>query len=93
MTLQITEVCVNCWACVDVCPNEAIYADRPHLLIDDAKCTECLGDHAEPQCAAICPIECAIVGELGDPLNPPGSLTGIPPATLAELGLLAAGGR
>ena len=57
MALQITQSCVNCWACVDVCPNDAIYADTPHFLIDDGKCTECLGDHADPQCAAICPIE------------------------------------
>ena len=33
-------------------------------MIDDMK-TECLGDHAEPQCAAICPIEMAIADELG----------------------------
>lgn len=87
MALQIVHSCVNCWACVDVCPNDAIYEDKPHFLIDEFKCTECLGDHAEPQCAAICPIECAIVNELGDPLNPAGSLTGIPIDKLIELGL------
>lgn len=87
MALQIVESCVNCWACVDVCPNDAIYEDTPHFLIDDRKCTECLGDHAVPQCAAICPIECAIVDEVGAALNPPGSLTGIPVAKLIELGL------
>ena len=85
MALQITAQCVNCWACYDVCPNDAIYEDKPHFLIDDAKCTECLGDHADPQCAAICPIECAIIDELGEALNPPGSLTGIPLEKLAEL--------
>jgi ferredoxin len=87
MALQITESCVNCWACVDVCPNDAIYQDKPHFLIDDMKCTECLGDHADPQCAAICPIEMAIVNELGEFLNPPSSLTGIPIEKLKELGL------
>ena len=87
MALQITKACVNCWACVDVCPNEAIYEDSPHFLIDDRKCTECLGDHAEAQCAAICPIECAIVDELNEPINPPGSLTNIPLAKLIQLGL------
>jgi hypothetical protein len=30
----------------------------------------------------------AIVNELGEPLNPPGSLTGIPLDKLRELGLL-----
>ena len=57
MALQIVDSCVNCWACVDVCPNDAIYEDVPHFLVDDRKCTECLGDHADPQCAAICPID------------------------------------
>jgi ferredoxin len=61
--------------------------DKPHFLIDDGKCTECLGDHADPQCAAICPIEMAIVNELGEFLNPPGSLTGIPEEKLKEFGL------
>lgn len=87
MSLQITDACVNCWACVDVCPNDAIYEEKPHFLVDEGKCTECLGDHAEAQCAAICPIECAIVNELGEALNPPGSLTGIPIERLVQLGL------
>lgn len=90
MALQITPSCVNCWACVEVCPNGAIYQDIPHFLIDDQKCTECLGDHADAQCAAICPIECAIVNELDEALNPPGSLTGIPRDRLIALGLLKA---
>ncbi|SBT07905.1 Ferredoxin-like protein in nif region [Candidatus Accumulibacter aalborgensis] len=87
MALQITDACLNCWACADVCPNDAIALADPHFLIDERKCTECLGDHAEPQCAAICPIEAAIVDELGVYLNPPGSLTGIPVARLVEFGL------
>jgi hypothetical protein len=41
-----------------------------------------------PQCAAICPIEGAIVNELGEALNPPGSLTGIPLTKLIQLGLV-----
>ena len=85
MALQINELCVNCWACEPLCPNEAIYEASPHFLIDPMKCTECLGDHDEPQCAAICPIECAIVDEEGESLNPPGSLTGIPPEKMAEV--------
>jgi ferredoxin len=87
VALQITDACVNCWACVEVCPNNAIYEDKPHFLIHEDKCTECLGDHAEAQCAAICPIEMAIINELGEALNPAGSLTGIPIERLIELGL------
>jgi ferredoxin len=83
MALEIIESCVNCWACLPLCPNDAILAasppDHPHFRIDADKCTECLGDFADAQCASICPIEGAILDELGEALNPPGSLTGIPP--------------
>ncbi len=79
MALEIIERCVNCRACLPLCPNRAIYEAQPHLLIDGDKCTECLGDFRDAQCAAICPIEGAILDELGEALNPPGSLTGIPP--------------
>lgn len=79
MAFRITESCVNCWACEPLCPSGAIQAAKPHFLIDANQCTECLGDHAEPQCASICPIEGAIVNRLNNPLNPPGSLTGIEP--------------
>jgi ferredoxin len=83
MAFQIVEGCVNCWACEPLCPSEAIYAAKPHFLIDAKKCTECEGVHAEPQCASICPVEGVILDSLGGPLNPPGSLTGIPPERLA----------
>ncbi|MCX8017772.1 MAG: ferredoxin [Rhodocyclaceae bacterium] len=84
MALEIVASCVNCWACQPLCPSQAIFAAKPHFLIDARKCTECAGDYAEPQCASICPIEGAIVNELNEPLNPPGSLTGIPPAYWAK---------
>jgi len=38
----------------------------------------------DAQCASICPIEGAILDELGNPLNPVGSLTGIPLELLAK---------
>lgn len=85
MALEIIETCVNCWACEPLCPSRAIVAAAPHFLIDADRCTECLGDFADPQCAAICPIEGAIVNEIDEPLNPPGSLTGIPPARWAAV--------
>ncbi len=85
MALEIIETCVNCWACEPLCPNQAIFAAQPHFLIDADKCSECLGDFADPQCAAICPIEGAIVDELNEPLNRPGSLTGIPPERWAAV--------
>jgi ferredoxin len=77
MSLEIIESCVNCYACEPLCPNDAIYQASPHFLIDPDKCTECLGDFDDAQCASICPIEGAITDELGMALNLPGSLTGI----------------
>ena len=89
MALEIVELCVNCWACKDVCPSDAIYDSNPHFMIDAKKCTECDGDYAQPQCASICPIESAILDAGGLAINPPGSLTGIPPeklqAAMAEI--------
>ncbi len=74
MALAIVDVCINCWACESVCPNNAIMAAKPHFAIVAGQCTECVGDYQEPQCACICPIEGAIVDEYQRPLNPPGSL-------------------
>lgn len=82
MAYRIIESCVNCWACAALCPSNAISEARPHFLIDARKCTECEGDFADPQCASICPIEGAILDATGAAANPPGSLTGIPPALM-----------
>jgi len=83
MALEIIESCVSCHACLALCPSQAIIETRPHFLIDVGKCSGCLGDFADAQCAAICPIEGAILDEFGVAMNPPGSLTGIPPARRA----------
>lgn len=83
MALQIIEDCVNCWACEPLCPRDAIIEARPHFIINAKRCTECEGDYFDAQCASICPIEGAIVNGLGEPLNPLGSLTGIPSEELA----------
>lgn len=79
MALKIIDTCVNCWACEPLCNSAAIRAAVPHFVIEAEACTECLGEYDEPQCASICPIEGAIVDADGQPLNPPGSLTGIRP--------------
>ena len=85
MSYEIIESCVNCWACEPLCPSNAIYEARPHFMIDAKKCTECEGDHSDPQCVSICPIEGAILDAFGAAANPPGSLTGIPPEKMAEV--------
>ena len=79
MTLKINNLCVNCWACEPLCPSRAIVEAKPHFVIDAHKCVECLGEHSDPQCAEICPVEGAIVNGRNEPMNPAGSLTGIPP--------------
>lgn len=85
MAFEIIESCVNCYACEPLCPNQAIYEATPHFMIAAEKCTECIGDFMDAQCVSICPIEGAILDELGVPLNAPGSLTGIPAEILARI--------
>ena len=60
MALMITEECTSCAACVEDCPNEAISEGDPVYVIDPEKCTECAGFFDEPQCIAVCPIECIV---------------------------------
>jgi ferredoxin len=60
MALMITEECTSCGACVEDCPNEAISEGDPVYVIAAEKCTECAGFHEEPQCVAVCPVECII---------------------------------
>jgi ferredoxin len=85
MAYEIIETCVNCWACEPLCPSKAIVEARPHFLIDAKKCTGCEGDHADPQCVSICPIEGAILNGFGEAANPAGSLTGISPEKMAQV--------
>ena len=84
MALKIVESCVNCYACMEVCPSEAIQPGPTQFMISAQKCTECDGDYSDKQCASICPVEGAILLADGTPANPPGSLTGIPPERLAQ---------
>ena len=80
----VASQCTVCGACEFECPNAAIRLKNDMYIIDPKKCTECEGAHADPQCATICPIEGAILDSLGEALNPPGSLTGIPPERMAQ---------
>jgi len=42
-------------------PQEAISNEFYYIVSD--KCTECVGFHDEPQCAAVCPVDCCIEDE------------------------------
>tara|TARA_B100000809_G_scaffold249300_2_gene280468 strand:+ start:39444 stop:39794 length:351 start_codon:yes stop_codon:yes gene_type:complete len=50
--------------------GKKINADEDQEAIDDEvyfispdKCTECIGFHDEPQCAAVCPVDCCVPDE------------------------------
>jgi len=75
MAMLINEECINCGACKPECPNDAIYeggesyeymGNTYDALSDDyyyivpEKCTECVGFFDEPQCVAVCPVDCII---------------------------------
>jgi ferredoxin len=61
MALKITEECINCDVCAPVCPNDAIYQGEIIFEIKPDHCTECVGHFSEPQCVAICPVDCIIL--------------------------------
>ena len=42
-------------------PNQPKSMDIYYIVTD--KCTECVGFHDEPQCAAVCPVDCCIDDE------------------------------
>ena len=75
MAYKITEECISCGACEPECPNQAIYeagaewelngethpalSDEYYYIVTE-KCTECVGFHDEPQCAAVCPVDACV---------------------------------
>ena len=61
MSLIITDECIACDACREECPNEAIEEGDPLYLIDQDRCTECVGSYDEPSCVEVCPVDCIIV--------------------------------
>lgn len=38
------------------------FSDESFYIATD-KCTECIGFHEEPQCAAVCPVDCCIADD------------------------------
>ncbi|NJK82913.1 MAG: 4Fe-4S dicluster domain-containing protein [Saprospiraceae bacterium] len=39
--------------------EQAPISDEYYYIVPD-KCTECVGFHEEPQCAAVCPVDCCV---------------------------------
>jgi len=58
MALKIADDCIACDACREECPNGAIEENDPIYMIDSDRCTECVGYYDEPQCIAVCPVDC-----------------------------------
>lgn len=47
------------------CNTEALQeplSDEVYFIVPN-KCTECMGFHNEPQCAAVCPVDCCVPDE------------------------------
>ncbi len=42
-------------------PQNPVSMDLYYIVSD--KCTECVGFHDEPQCAAVCPVDCCVDDE------------------------------
>ena len=68
MAIIITDECINCGACEPECPNTAIYEGADDWRYSDG--TDLKGDlilpsgkaanAEEPQCAAVCPVDCCV---------------------------------
>ncbi|MCT4698695.1 4Fe-4S dicluster domain-containing protein [Tenacibaculum haliotis] len=44
---------------VDADETQEAISDEYYFISPD-KCTECIGFHEEPQCAAVCPVDCCV---------------------------------
>ena len=73
MAVVITDICINCGACIDECPVEAIVDDEDNptgeeiYYVYEDKCVECVGHHDTPACAEACPTEgCIVWNVVGD---------------------------
>ena len=70
MAVIIGDICINCGACIDECPVEAIVdeddnptGEETYYVCPD-KCVECVGHHDEPACATACPTEGCITWDM-----------------------------
>jgi len=54
MAHKITEECINCGACIDECPEDAITEGDEISTIDPDKCTDC------GSCVEVCPVDAIV---------------------------------
>jgi ferredoxin len=68
MPYVITDECINCRACKEECPENAIEShktrkkierlSKKHFFVIPSKCNECKGFSELPLCLEICPMKC-----------------------------------
>ncbi len=46
-------------ASIDAEQKNSPISDEVYYIVPE-KCTECIGFHEEPQCAAVCPVDCCV---------------------------------
>ncbi len=56
MAYKITDECINCGGCIEICENRAIYETAEKSEIDPARCTECVGVFESQMCADVCSV-------------------------------------
>ncbi len=57
MSVEITDRCISCGACIWECPNDAIVPGAPTPVVLTERCTECYGHFGESQCIVVCPAD------------------------------------
>ena len=56
---SLTEVEMEDGSVIDGNADQEPVSDEFYYIVSD-KCTECKGFHEEPQCAAVCPVDCCV---------------------------------
>ena len=53
------EVLLETGSAIDAQADQDPISDEVYYIVP-SKCTECIGFHEEPQCAAVCPVDCCV---------------------------------
>lgn len=56
---MLTEVELEDGTIIDAKKPQTPLSDEYFYIVPN-KCTECMGFHEEPQCAAVCPVDCCV---------------------------------
>ncbi|TAE72419.1 MAG: 4Fe-4S dicluster domain-containing protein [Bacteroidetes bacterium] len=56
---KLTSITLEDGKNVSATEKQEPYSDEFYYIVS-GKCTECMGFHEEPQCAAVCPVDCCV---------------------------------